>query len=117
LEVYLWAFLIGGLICGLGQLFLEYTPYLPGHLLVLLVVSGAVLSALGIYEKLIELAGAGVTVPVSNFGNILAQGVIFEVKRDGMIGLFRGIMEIAGGGLTATIVIGFLISLIFRTKE
>lgn len=111
------AFVIGGLICALGQIFLDCTTYKPGHLLVLLVVVGAVLTGLGLYEPLVDLAGAGATVPVASFGHVLTRGVLMEVDRDGAIGLFRGTMEVAGGGITASILFGFLISIIFRPKE
>ncbi|GAB6098976.1 stage V sporulation protein AE [Halanaerocella petrolearia] len=114
---YLMAFLIGGLICGLGQLFLDFTNYTPAHLLVLLVVIGSLLTGLGLTQPLIDLAGAGVTVPVMNFGFILTKGVLLEVERDGFLGLFTGVLEIGSAGVSAAIVIGFLMAAIFRPKE
>lgn len=117
MNTYLMAFLVGGLICGLGQLFLDFTSYTPAHLLVLLVVIGSILTGLGLYQPLIDLAGAGVTVPVMNFGNLLTKGVLNETHRDGFLGLFAGILEMASAGVSASIIIGFLMAAIFRPKE
>ncbi|MCK8825169.1 SpoVA/SpoVAEb family sporulation membrane protein [Fuchsiella alkaliacetigena] len=114
---YLLAFLVGGFICGLGQLFLDLTNYTPAHLLVILVVSGAVLTGLGLYQPIIDFAGGGVTVLVINFGHVLAKGVLAEVERLGFLGLFAGILEIGSIGISASIVLGFLMSVIFRPKE
>ncbi len=114
---YLTAFLVGGLICALSQLFLDYTKYTVAHVLVLLVVTGTILTSLELYDPLIEFAGAGVTVPVINFGNILTSGVLMEVERDGVLGLFAGVLEKGSVGITASIIIGFLIAVIFKPKE
>ncbi len=117
MNLYLMSFLVGGLICSLGQLFLDTTKYTPAHLLVTLVVIGAILTGLGIYDNLIEVAGAGVTVPVMNFGYILTKGVLSEVKSGGFLGLFAGVLEVGSAGVSASIIIGFLIAAIFRPKE
>ncbi|WP_027340012.1 stage V sporulation protein AE [Halonatronum saccharophilum] len=117
MYLYIMAFLVGGLICGLGQIFLDFTKYTPAHLLVIVVVIGSILTGLGLYEPLVEFAGAGVTVPVMNFGNILTQGVLVETKRGGFLGLFSGILEIGGTGVAAAILIGFIMAAIFRPKE
>ena len=117
MNLYLMAFLVGGFICALGQLFLDFTNYTPAHLLVLVVVTGSILSGLGLYQPLIDLAGAGVTVPVMNFGNILTEGVLMEVERDGFLGLFAGVLEQGSIGITASIILGFLIAAIFKPKE
>lgn len=114
---YLAAFLVGGLICGLGQLFLDFTNYTPGHLLVILVIIGAILTGIGVYPWLIETAGAGVTVLVMNFGYILTRGVLLEVNQGGILGLFAGVLEKASIGVSAAIIIGFLMAAIFKPKE
>ncbi|MCK8827087.1 stage V sporulation protein AE [Natroniella acetigena] len=117
MSLYIMAFLVGGLICALGQLFLDFTNYTPAHLLVGVVVTGAILSGLGLYEPLIDIAGAGATVPVMNFGHILTSGVLMEVERDGFLGLFAGVLEQGSIGITASIIIGFLTAAIFKPKE
>ncbi|PRX26703.1 stage V sporulation protein AE [Orenia metallireducens] len=117
MDLYLMSFLVGGLICGLSQLFLDYTNYTPAHLLVTMVVTGAVLTGLGIYDYLIDIAGAGVTVPVMNFGYILTKGVLNEAQKGGFLGLFAGVLEVGSIGVSASIIIGFLMAAIFRPKE
>ena len=114
---YLLAFLVGGLICGSGQLFLDFTKFTPAHLLVLLVVIGCILTGVGLYSELIEFVGAGVTVPVMNFGYILTKGVLMEVEKNGVLGLFTGVLEIASAGVSAAIIISFLIAVIFNPQE
>ncbi|OCL27008.1 stage V sporulation protein AE [Orenia metallireducens] len=117
MNLYLMAFLVGGLICALGQLFLDFTNYTPAHLLVTMVVIGAILTGIGVYDYLIDVAGAGVTVPVMNFGYILTQGVMKEAENDGFLGLFAGILEMGSIGVSASIIIGFLMAAIFRPKD
>ncbi len=114
---YITAFLIGGLICGLGQIILDNTKYKSAHLLVGLVVLGSILTGLGWYRPLIELAGAGVTVPVSSFGNILTRGVLMEGRRDGFLGLLQGVLEVASAGVSASVIIAFFIALLFNPKQ
>lgn len=111
------AFIVGGIICALGQVFLDNTKYTPAHLLVSLVVIGSVLTALGIYDKLVEFAGSGATVPVSNFGYILTKGVLAEAKRDGLLGLFKGVLEVGSAGVSASVIFGFLAAILFRPKR
>lgn len=111
------AFLVGGLICALGQVFLDNTKYTPAHLLVSMVVIGSVLTAFGIYEWLMEFAGAGVGVPVSNFGYILTKGVLLEAERDGILGLFKGVLEIASSGVSASVIFAFLAAVLFKPKR
>ncbi|MCK4260561.1 MAG: stage V sporulation protein AE [Halanaerobiales bacterium] len=110
------AFIVGGLICALGQIFLDKTRYTPAHLLVTLVVLGSILTALGVYDWLIDFAGAGVGVPVSNFGYILTKGVLMEAERDGILGLFKGVLEVASSGVSASVIFGFLIAVFFKPK-
>lgn len=110
------AFLIGGLICVVGQLLLDLTPLTPAHVLSLLVVAGAVMAGLGWYEPLIQFAGAGATVPITSFGNSLVQGAVAEGERVGVIGVLTGIFEITSSGISAAIIFGFLTAVVFRPK-
>jgi len=114
---YLAAFLIGGAICGLGQLILDYTSLTPGHMLVLFTMLGAFLGGLGLYQGLIEFAGAGALVPVSGFGSALVKGALLEAKRHGVIGLFTGVFEFTGLGVAAAVVFGALVALIFNPRS
>ncbi len=113
---YLTAFLVGGFICMLGQLFLDNTKYTPAHLLVALVILGSVFTGLGFYEPLVKFAGAGMTIPVSNFGYVLTKGVLMEAERDGLLGLFNGVLEIASSGVSASVIIAFFVALLFKPK-
>jgi len=116
--IFLKAFFIGGLICVAAQLLMDLTSYkvTPAHVLVGLVTAGAVLSAFGLYQPLVDFAGAGATVPLSGFGHILAQGAIKEVARDGLLGVFSGGVAAAAAGITAAVVFGYFMALIFRPK-
>ncbi len=111
------AFLVGGLICALGQVFLDNTKYTPAHLLVTLVVLGCIFTAFGVYDWLLDFSGAGVGVPVSNFGYILTKGVLLEAKRDGLIGLFKGVLEVASAGISASVIFGFLVAVFFKPRK
>lgn len=113
---YFTAFLVGGLICGLGQIFLDNTKYKPAHLLVILVILGSVFTGLEWYKPLTEFAGAGVTIPVSSFGNILTKGVLMEAQKDGLLGLFKGLLEVGSAGISASVIIAFFIAIIFNPK-
>lgn len=114
---YLIAFVVGGLICALGQIILEYTKLTAAHVLVGFVVTGAILGGLGIYEPFYEFAGAGALIPVSGFGNAITTGMLSEVKRLGWEGLFTGAFEVTGLGLAAAIVSGSLIALVAKPKD
>lgn len=111
------AFLVGGLICALGQVFLDNTKYTPAHLLVALVVIGSIFTGLGLYDLLLDFAGAGVGVPVSNFGYILTKGVTQEGQRAGVLGLFSGVLEVASAGVSASVICGFLVAVLFRPRK
>lgn len=113
---YLNAFWVGGLICAIAQILIDKTKLTPARILVLFVVVGVVLGGLGIYEPLVQFAGAGATVPIVGFGNVLAQGVIKGVEEHGFLGVLTGGAEAASGGITAAIVFGFLMALIFKPK-
>lgn len=114
---YLKAFIVGGALCAIGQIFIDKTKLTPARILVGFVVAGVLLSALGIYEPLIEFAGAGATVPLSGFGNTLAKGVRAAVAEKGFIGIFTGGITAAAGGITAAILFGFIAALLFKPHD
>ena len=112
------AFVVGGLICVIAQLVMELTPFqiTPAHVLVCYVVTGAVLSAVGWYQPMVEFAGAGASVPLSGFGHLLAQGAIEEVGREGLIGAFTGGLKASALGITVALVSGFVMAVLFRPR-
>ena len=114
---YLYAFFFGGLLCLIGQILMDKTKLTPARILVGYVVIGVLLGALGIYEPFAELAGAGATVPLSGFGNLLAKGVREAIDKDGFIGIFTGGLTAAAGGVTAAIMAGLLAAIIFKAKD
>ena len=113
---YVKAFLVGGIICALVQILMEKTKLLPGRIMVLLVCSGAVLSFLGIYEPFQEFAGAGASVPLLGFGNVLMKGVKEAVDQDGVLGLFMGGFKAGAVGCSAALIFGYIASLISSPK-
>jgi stage V sporulation protein AE len=114
---YLKAFIIGGILCAIGQVFIDKTKLTPARILVGFVVGGVILSALGFYEPLVEFAGAGATVPLSGFGHSLAKGVRSAVIDKGFLGIFTGGLSATAAGISAAIVFGFLIALFFKPKD
>lgn len=116
MEGYLWAFVVGGLICVIGQLLMDVGKLTPAHTMSLLVVIGAVLSGLGLYEPLVDFAGAGATVPITSFGNALVHGAMAESEATGIVGILTGIFEVTSAGISAAIIFGFLASLLVRPK-
>jgi stage V sporulation protein AE len=114
---YLKAFLVGGLICVVGQILIDKTKLTSARVLVLFVTLGAVLQGLGIYQKLVEFAGAGATVPLPGFGYSLAKGAIEEVKKIGLVGAFTGGVSRTAGGISAAVFFGYVISLIFNPRS
>jgi len=115
-QTYLYAFLVGGAICALGQLILDFTTLTTGHVLSGFTVAGGILGGLGVYDKLIKFAGAGATMPISSFGNALVQGAISEAQRNGIIGVLTGMFELTSTGITAAIIFGFLTAVVFDPK-
>ncbi|EST56114.1 stage V sporulation protein AEB [Brevibacillus panacihumi W25] len=113
---YVIAFAVGGLICVIGQLLLDVGKLTPAHVMSTLVVSGVVLDFFGIYDKLIDFAGAGATVPITSFGHSLYHGAISEAQTHGLIGVVTGIFEVTSAGISAAIAFGFLASLVFKPK-
>ena len=113
---YVYAFLVGGAICALVQILMEKTKLMPGRIMVILVCSGAVLGALGLYEPFKEFAGAGASVPLLGFGNALWQGVKEAIEKEGFLGIFMGGFTASAVGISAALVFGYLASLIFQPK-
>lgn len=110
------AFMIGGLICALVQILLDRTKLMPGRVMVLLVCSGVVLGFLGIYQPFQEFAGAGASVPLLGFGNLLWKGVREAVDKEGFIGIFRGGFKASAAGISAALIFGYLASWVFEPK-
>lgn len=113
---YINAFWVGGLICALIQILMEKTKLMPGRIMVLLVCLGAVISVFGIYEPFQEYAGAGASVPLLGFGNVLMKGVKEAVDESGFIGIFKGGFKAGAVGTSAALVFGYLASLVFNPK-
>lgn len=113
---YINAFWVGGVICILVQILIEKTKLMPGRIMVLLVVTGSILGAFGIFEPLKEYAGAGVSVPLLGFGNLLWEGVKKAVDQDGFLGIFKGGFTSSAVGISAALVFSYLASLIWQPK-
>ncbi len=113
---YLLAFLVGGVLCVIGQLLIDDTKLTPARILVGYVVAGVILGGLGIYPHLVDLAGAGATVPLSGFGNLLAQGIRKDVDANGLLGVLTGGLTSAAGGISAALLFGLLAAVFFQTK-
>jgi stage V sporulation protein AE len=114
---YIKAFIVGGLFCVIGQILIDKTKLTPARILVSYVVMGVLLSAVGIYEKLADFAGAGATVPLTGFGHLLAKGVREAVDEQGFLGIFTGGLKSTAGGITAAITAGLLAALIFKARD
>jgi stage V sporulation protein AE len=116
LPMFFWSFVIGGLICVFGQLMFDIAKLTPGHTMSLLVVIGAVLDGFGLYEPLIDFAGAGATIPITSFGNALVHGALQEAEQHGLVGVLTGMFEITSSGISAAVIFGFIGALIFKPK-
>ena len=114
---YIKAFLIGGFFCLIGQILIDKTKLTPARILVSYVVAGVILGAIGIYEPIVEFAGAGATVPLTGFGYNLAKGVREAVNKDGFLGVLTGGIKATAGGITAAIIAGLITSLVFKAKD
>ena len=115
--IYLRAFLVGGVLCLIGQILIDKTKLTPARILTAYVVAGVLLGALGIYEPIAKFGGTGATIPLTGFGYNLAKGVRKAVDQDGFLGIFTGGLKAAAGGITAAVVLGLLCSVIFRPKD
>ncbi|MBQ8546404.1 MAG: stage V sporulation protein AE [Clostridia bacterium] len=113
---YLWAFVIGGCICVVAQILIDKTKLTPARILVLYVSLGVVLTAVGLYEPLVKLAGAGATVPLTGFGYAIANGVKKAVDEKGLLGAITGGIEATAGGISAAICFGLVMSLVFSSR-
>jgi stage V sporulation protein AE len=114
--MFLRAFLVGGAICVIGQVMMDVFKLTPAHTMSTLVVAGAILGGLGLYEPLVNFAGAGATVPITSFGNALVKGALSEAENTGLIGVLTGIFEVTSAGISAAIIFGFMGALIFRPR-
>ena len=111
------AFIVGGLFCVIGQILIDKTKLTPARILVSYVVIGVILGGIGIYQKLVDFAGAGASIPLTGFGNVLATGVKKAVDEKGFLGILTGGLEAAAGGITAAIVAGLIASILFKAKD
>ncbi len=109
-------FIVGGLICIIGQILIDKTKLTPARILVIFVTTGAILGGLGIYKYIIDFAGCGATVPLTGFGANLAKGALTEIKDSGILGAFTGGVRASAGGIAAAIVFGYIASLISKPK-
>ena len=114
---YIKAFIIGGLLCVVGQLLIDYTSLTPARILTAYVVAGVILGAVGVYQPLVEFAGAGASVPLTGFGNLLAKGVRKAVAQFGFPGVFTGGLTAAAGGIAAAVFFGLLDAVAFQSKD
>lgn len=114
---YLKAFLVGGAFCLIGQILIDKTKLTPARILVSYVVIGVLLGAMGLYDPLVEFAGAGASVPLTGFGNILVKGVSDAITEKGFIGIFTGGLTAAAGGITAAIAAGLITGIFFKAKD
>ena len=113
---YIKAFVVGGLICVVVQILMEKTKLMPGRIMVLLVCTGAVLGAVGLYQPFADWAGAGATVPLLGFGNVLMKGVKEAIREKGFLGLFTGGFQAGAVGTSAALIFGYLASFVFKPK-
>lgn len=115
-QSYLNAFIVGGIICSIGQVLIDRTKMTPARILVVFVTAGAILTALGIYQKIVDIGGAGATVPLTGFGYSLAKGAFRDVDQYGLLGAFTGGIKATAAGVTAAIFFGYLVSVAFKSK-
>ena len=111
------AFLVGGALCAVGQLLIDFTNLTPARSLTGYVVAGVILSAVGLYKPFAKFAGAGASVPLTGFGHLLAEGIRKTIEKDGFLGIFTGGLTAAAGGVTAALLFGLIASLIFKQKD
>lgn len=115
-TTFIWAFLVGGGICAIGQVMMDISKLTPGHVMTVLVIAGAVADGLGLYDPLIRFAGAGASVPITSFGNSLVHGALVEAQTHGFIGIITGIFEVTSAGISAAIVFAFLAAAIAKPR-
>ena len=115
--MYIKVFLVGGLLCLVGQLLIDYTKLTPARILTIYVVAGVALSAIGLYQPLVDWAGAGASVPLTGFGHTLAKGIRQAVAEKGLLGVFTGGFSAAAAGLCAAVFFGLIVALVFKPKD
>ena len=113
---YLNAFIVGGIICAIGQILIDKTKLTVARILVIFVTAGAILTALGVYQSVVDIGGAGATVPLTGFGYTLAKGVFSDVDKYGLLGIFTGGIRAAAAGITAAVFFGYIMSVAFKPK-
>jgi len=116
LSSYIWAFVIGGVLCTIGQVLIDKTKLTPARILVIFVVSGVILTALGVYQKIVDIGGAGATVPLTGFGYTLARGAFRDVEQLGLLGAFTGGIKYAAAGIAAAVFFGYFAAIFFSPK-
>lgn len=114
--IFFWAFVVGGLICVIGQIMFDVFLLTPAHTLSTLVVAGAILDGVGLYEPFIHFAGAGATVPITSFGNSLVHGAMQEAEKHGLVGVLTGMFEVTSAGISSAIIFGMIGALIFKPR-
>lgn len=115
--MFIKAFVIGGLICVIGQLLIDYTKLTPARILVLFVCLGVLLGGVGVYDKLVDFAGAGATLPLTGFGNALADGVKTAIREKGFLGVVTGSLSACGGGVTVALLCGLVVAFVTKPKD
>lgn len=115
--IFLKAFVVGGLICVVGQLLIDYTKLTPAKILVMFVVLGVILGGIGVYQPLADWAGAGATVPLTGFGNLLAQGTKEAIREQGLLGVLTGPLTAGSAGIMAAIFSGLIVSFLAKPKS
>ncbi|GAA0108185.1 stage V sporulation protein AE [Clostridium tertium] len=116
MEKFIFAFIIGGIICVIGQLIMDTLKITPAHTTCTLVVVGAILGGFGLYDPLVKFAGAGAFVPISSFGNTLVTAAINEAQQTGFVGIFSGLLKTVSAGVSSAIIFGFFAAIIFKPK-
>ena len=114
---YLKAFVVGGFLCFVGQVLIDRTKLTPARILVSYVVTGVLLGGLGIYDQILKFAGAGASVPLTGFGNLIAQGIRKEVDQRGFLGIFTGGLTTTAAGITIAVIAGVLASFLFKPRD
>ncbi len=114
--IYLYAFLIAGAFCAVAQLIMDYFHLLPIHLILLYVILGSLLEFFGLYDGLIEFAGAGALVPIANFGHSLTHAAVQSALEEGWLGLFTGVFNLSSSGISFAVFMGFIVSIIFKPR-
>ena len=114
---YVWAFVIGGAICVIGQLLIDFTKLTPARILVSFVTAGVILTALGLYGPLVDFAGAGATVPLTGFGYLMAEGTREAVQQHGLLGAFSGVVAASAAGIAAAVFFGYIAALLSKSSD